>query len=410
MLQLLLYLYGQILDRTLPLGNLAFGVSVFSILAVYYHQNRLWGRIPQTPWVLPFLIYIAISFVWGFYRYKTPTGSVFDLWLLTYIPLVLLIPPFSFNVRTFDTCLAVLVGAYILMALVLVGIFPETLYDRAQFSHYIRIPAMLGAGAVYLLLKYASRISIFTLIGLIGVLFDGVLYGVGGAFRSRMVLALLALLLFFLILLRSSKVTIGWKFLTITVGTIACAVALFLVSTRFQEQFYVVLERFTSLADRFDKTGDVASSDSRLKEAEYFFMLNPNYKLILGHGVGALWYDFHGMFGEASGGAFAGARRMLHLNWLNIVFKIGIVGSILLYGMLISHWRRHSIFLKQNLGWWAFLIYYSAYTTVYGDKELAIRSVIFLIALIHPWLFHTESVGGRRRPIPMGRPGYPPLR
>ncbi|NBB79904.1 MAG: hypothetical protein GVY36_10735 [Verrucomicrobia bacterium] len=414
--QLLLYLSGRILDRDIPLGNLAFGVTFFGILAVYYYKNNLWPRIAQHRWVLLFLLYIGISYIWGLYRFRTPTTATFDLWLFAYIPAVLLIPAFSFSARAFDACLAVLVGVYIVLAVFLIGAFPETLYNREEFSHFIRAPAMLNAGGIYLLFKYASRISIFTLVGLISVLFDGILHGVGGAFRGRLILALLALVLFFLILMRSTKVGFGWKFLSLGMGAIACAVALFLVATRFQEQYYVVAERLTSITDKFALTGDVVASDGRLKEAEYFFSLYPNRKLILGHGIGALWYDFYGIFGAKIGGTFAGARTMLHINWLHIVFKIGIVGFLLLLGMLVSHWRKHLGILKQNWGWWAFVIYYCAWTTYYGDKELTVRSIVFLMVLVHPWLFRTAPAE-QRRPVPMGvgppvrhgRPQRPPL-
>jgi hypothetical protein len=160
---------------------------------------------------------------------------------------------------------------------------------------------------------------------------------------------------------------------------------------------YAMLERFSGMTDAYGKTGELTQSDARLGEMQYFIQSNSNWKLILGHGVGGLWYDFHGMFGGASGGAFAGARTMLHLNWIHLVFKIGIIGFGLMVGMLVCHYRQHRMLIKGNYGWWAFLVFYLAWTTYYGDKDLNPRSMIFLFVLIHPWLFMPEPTRAPRR-------------
>lgn len=411
----LLYAVNRLVGRDLPMGNLAFGVAVYAILAIYYQRNNLWPRITANPWVVAFCAYIAVSFAYGLWRFRTPTTAVYDLWLFAFIPAVLLIPPFSFSIRVFDRVLAVLVGLYIASALLVVAVFPEILYHRLSFSHYVAIPATFGTGAAYLLLKYPSRISAYTLVGLAGVLTDAVLYGVGGAFRGRLIMALLLLLLFFVILMLSTRVGFGWKFLTTATAAIACAAAIFLVFTRFETQLQHVTDRFTGIEETYFVTGDLGAADARIREYRYFMSLNPNYKLILGHGVGGLWWDFHGMFtvregvhgrGDDDRRGFAGARTMLHMNWLHVTFKIGFVGFFLLIGMLVAHYRKHRIFLRHNYAWWAFLVFYCAWMTYYGDKNLNARSMIYLMVLVHPWLFRTAPEE-RRAVRASGAPGYP---
>lgn len=407
-LQALMYIFTRIQGGILPLGNLIFGITVFGVLAFYYQRNNLWQKITRTPWVLPYCIYIGISFAYGFWRFRTPTTSVFDLWLFIFIPAVLLIPPFSFNARVFDKILAIFILIYIGAAGLVVTAYPETLYDRELFSFFVGDVAALGAGAGYLLLKNAARVNLFTLVGLAGVLTDAVLYGVGGAFRGRLVLSFLLLLLFLLILIRSSYAGFGWKFLTLGVAALSCVAAIILVTTRFEEQLITVTERLVDLRDRYEETGDIFASDGRLKEYNYFMMLNPSRKLVLGHGVGALWYDFYGMYAKREGrkeGDFLGARSMLHMNWLHVIFKIGFVGFFLLLGMLVSHYRRNRGLVNRNYAWWAYLIFYCAWMTYYGDKELSLRSIIYLIVLVHPWLFLAQPAS-RTRSKPPSSPRF----
>lgn len=398
-LQAFKYFFTRLQGGILPLGDLMFGLIVFGVLGVYYQRNNLWQRISRTPWVLAFCIYIAISFAYGFWRFRTVTSSVFDLWLFIYIPAVLLIPAFSFNPKVFDKILTAFVLAYIAAGSSVVAAFPETLYNRDLFSFFVSDLAVLGAGAGYLLLKNAARVNVYTLVGLAGVLTDAVLYGVGGAFRGRLILSILLILLFLLILMRSTYAGFGWKFLSLATAAVGCIFAIFLVTTRYEEQLITVTERLVDLRDRYEETGDILASDARLKEYEYFMMLNPARKLILGHGVGALWYDFYGMYANREGrqgGTFLGARTMLHMNWLHVTFKIGFVGFFLLIGMLVSHYRRHRGFVKRNWAWWAFLIFYCAWMTYYGDKELNIRSIIYLTVLVHPWLFLSHPADNSR--------------
>lgn len=276
--------------------------------------------------------------------------------------------------------------------------FPNTLYDRALFSGYVHELAAIGVGSGYLLLKYAERPNAFTVIGLAGVLTDGITYGIAGAYRGRLILALLLLVLFLILLLRSRRAGSGVKFLAITGAAVAVSITLFLVVNVLTDQLVTVTDRFEGIQERYERTGDLAASDSRLMEMQYFMQLNSNWKLILGHGIGGLWYDYHGMFKEGTVGGFAGARTMLHMNWLHVTFKIGVVGFALLLGILVSHFRKNRVLIRQNWGWWAFVIYYCAWTTYYGDKVLDIRAIIFLIVLIHPWLFRIDSRGTSRPP------------
>lgn len=399
-LQLLTYFVTAVYGRDLPMGRMALGVIVFGVIAAYYNSNNLWQRIGRDQWGALFCLYIAFSFIYGFWRFRTPTTSMFDLWFFAFIPAILLIPPFSFNVRTFDKILATGVLLSVCSVVIALIAFPDVLYDRALFTDYVSQLSVIGAGAGYLFLKYADRPNAFTLIGLAGVLADGVVYGVAGAFRGRLILAFLLLLLFLFVMLRSRRSGSGMKLLAISGSAVAVTIAIFFTVTQLGEQIYTVTDRFMGLQERYEKTGDLAATDSRILEYQYFMQLNPNWKLILGHGVGGLWYDYYGMFkeNEGDGDGLAGARAMLHLNWIHVIFKIGIVGFFLLLGMLVSHYRKHRVFLRQNLGWWAFAFFYCVWTTYYGDKELGIRSIIFLIVLIHPWLFQAEA-SERRQPV-----------
>jgi len=406
-IQLLNYLVGRLDEGTLPMGRLVFGLSVYGSLALLYWRNHWLPRVWTNRWVLMYCGYIILSFLYGLKRYGTITTSIFDLWLFMFIPAIALIPPFSFNVKVFDRMLALGVLFAIVSTSVVAASNMGVLYDRALFSFYIAPLTFFGAGAGYLLLKNAKHVNIYTYVGLLGVLSNAVLYGVVGAFRGQMILSILLILLFLMIQFRTIYIDFGWKFLSFIGLAVGLVFAVLVVWTSFQDQMYTVLGRFTNIFDVFAKTGEAASADARLGEMQYFMQMNPSWKLILGHGVGGLWYDFHGMFGEASGGTFAGARTMLHLNWLHIVFKIGIVGFGLMIGLLVHNYRQYRMLIKGNYAWWAFLVFYLAWTTYYGDKVLDPRSMIYLIVLIHPWLFlpaerpplprhnHGEGRGGR---------------
>lgn len=93
-IQVLSYLVQQVQDANLPMSRAIFGVAVFGALALYYQQNNLWQRIAQNQLVLLYCGYVALSFAYGYLRFRTPTASVFDLWLFAFIPAILLIPPF----------------------------------------------------------------------------------------------------------------------------------------------------------------------------------------------------------------------------------------------------------------------------------------------------------------------------
>jgi hypothetical protein len=370
-----------------PFGNVIYGIGIFSFLAAFIYYNNLLPEIANNKWRVLFLLYICISALWGYARFKTFSVSVYDLWLFSYIIILTLIRPFSFNVRIFDFIIASFVLLYVFIAVGTIALFPGVLYDRDMFSGYIAYPGMMAGGAFYLLLKYANKLSVLTLVGLLGVVADGILFGVAGAFRGRMLLSFIALILFAFLMLKSRKIKFGSKFfLTLTSG-IVCVAAALIIMYKLGDQLFVVTERFEAITAKFDKTGSIMSSDARLNEFTYFRTMYPDRKLILGHGVGGLWYDFYGIYGAKIGGTFAGARTMLHMNWAHLIFKIGIVGLALLIAMLVSHWRRHPEFLKNNLSWWAFVIYYLAWSTYYGDKELTIRAMVLLMALVHPWLF-----------------------
>jgi hypothetical protein len=381
----LFYLLGQIFN----FGNALYGLSIFSFLALFIFKNSLHRQIWNSKWLFFYFMYITISFMWGYSRFGTITTAVYDLWLLSYLGILVLIPPLSFSARTFDIIVSFFICLYVVICLILISLYPDILFNRDLFSEFIRYPGMLAAGAVYLLLKYVNKLSLFTIVGLVGILADGMIYGVAGAYRGRLVLSLLALSLFILLILKSTKINFGFKFLSAFTSLILCFIALFIVSTKLEDQLINVGARFEAITIRYEQTGEITASDSRLREFRYFRSLNSDRKLIFGHGIGALWYDLFGMYGAEAGGSFAGARTMLHINWAHLLFKIGIVGFSLLLIMLISHWRRYPMFIRNNLSWWAFVVYYIAYSTYYGDKELTIRALVLLMVLVHPWLFKT---------------------
>ena len=404
---LLLYAF-HVVGRVYPFGNTIYGLGIFAFLGAFIYYNKLLPEISKNKWAILFLLYMLASALWGFARFKTFSTSVYDLWLFSYIIILTLIRPFSFNVRIFDFIIASYVVLYVGIAVATIGLFPGVLYDRDMFSEFIAYPGMMAGGAFYLLLKYANKLSVLTLVGLMGVVADGILFGVAGAFRGRLILTFLALILFGLVMLKSSKINYGVKFALTLVSGIVCVAGIVIISLKLGDQLFVVTERFQFIQSKFEKTGSIMSSDARLNEFMYFRSLNPDHKLILGHGVGGLWYDFYGIYGAKTGGTFAGARTMLHMNWAHLIFKIGIVGLALLIAMLVSHWRRHPEFRKKNWAWLAFCMYYFAWTTYYGDKELTIRAMVLLMALVHPWLFTTfgssSNDGGRKLSGPMMRP------
>ena len=400
--QILNYLFIQIQDRDLPMGNLMMGLSIYGCMLMLFRQNNLWGQLSRNPWLLPYCGYIAFSFCWGVFRYKTATSSIFDLWLFAFIPAIMLIRPFSFSAKVFDQILAVgtILGSCGLV-LILLRV-PEARHVRETYNFYASPLATLASGAGYLMLKHSARFNLYTLIGLMGVLTNAVGAGVVAAFRGQLLLSGLLVVLFIGIQLRTIRQGFGWKVLSMAAILVIVIVGAFFTAGSFQEQIYIVMERFSGITDAYAKTGELAQSDARLGEAMYFMDLNSNWKLILGHGVGALWYDFHGMFGQGSHSGFAGARTMLHLNWLHVTFKLGVVGFFLLLGMLVNHLRSHREFLRQNFGWWAMLLWYLAFTTYYGDKSLSIASVIHLMVLIHPWLFKTQQQQPRQQQLRHG--------
>lgn len=439
-LTLIRIFYNTVAGTTLPLDKGLVGFVVIGVLFAFYQNNNLWSRITANPWVLLFCVYIALSFAFGLYRYRTVRASLFDLWLFAFIPGVMLLPIHSFNWRMFDrmVALCVVIGSIGMAAVV--ALRPDALFDRGVFAENAGLLGALAAGHVYLILKYAVTVNVFTYIGLFGTLVNGVVYGVIGAFRGHLLLSALALLLFFGLQLMSRRVNFAVKFVTLSAATVLCAIGVFLALTRFEEQTRFVTDRFTGMATVYERQGDIFLTDGRWNEIRYFRSLNPDYKLILGHGVGGMWWDFFGMFAGRTefGGdtgaeqGFAGARTVLHVNWIHIPFKIGFVGSFLLIGMIVSHCRKHPHFIRQNPAWWAFLIFYAAWTTYYGDKELTARSVIWLMIIVHPWLFkatgtavhgHPQALrkdaqrmappapmrgGLRPQPVPALRRAFPP--
>ena len=402
-IQIANFLVTRLKGVDLPMGNAVMGFTIYGGLAWFFRRNHLLRQWQANPWLLPYCGYIALSFCYGIVRYKTMTSSVFDLWLFAFIPAMTLIRPFSFDARVLDRIVACgTIAGSLGLILVLLRI-PEARYVRETYQFYAGPLATLAAGAGYLLLKHSMGFNFYTAIGLAGVLTNAVGAGVVAAFRGQLLLSGILLILFVLIQLRTIRKGFGWKLLSMVCLCIAIGVGVFLASGSFKEQAYAMLERFSGITEAYAKTGEVTQSDARLGEMYYFMQLNSNWKLILGHGVGALWYDFHGMFGEGKGGGFAGARTMLHLNWLHVTFKIGVVGFFLLIGLLVHHWRKHREFIRQNYGWWAFLMWYCAFTTYYGDKSLSIASVIYLTVLIHPWVFKVDVL---RRQSSHGEPVY----
>lgn len=398
-IQMANYLFVRLQDGVLPMGRFIFGLTVYAALAVAYWKNQWQRRWRLNPWVVLYVGYITLSFLYGYKRYGTITASVFDYWIFLYLPAIVLIPPYAFNVHVFDRIMAFGVLISLPAMALIVAVKSDSLYDRDIFTFYVSPLSSLGAGAGYLVLKHARRVNVFTLIGLAGVLGNAMLYGVVGAFRGQMLLSILLLVLYLFIQLRTIHISFGWKSLSFIVLAISLVGAALLVSTKFQEQLLFLTERFVSIFDAYDKTGDIIESDARLGEFMYFWDLNPSWKLISGHGVGALWYDFYGMFGAEIGGTYAGARTMLHMNWGHILFKIGVIGFGLMLCMLVRNYRQHRVFLKANRAWWMFLIWYLAFTTYYGDKALGLGSMVSVLVLVHPWLMQT----GEEEPHAMKR-------
>lgn len=392
-IHVLMYFVVTLRGLILPMGNLAFALSIYIPLVFLVWKNQWLSHVSANRWIICFVCYLSLSFLYGLKRYGTPSIAIFDLLFFLYISIIILIPPFSFNVKTFDRILAIGVVISCISMVVMLGLKPIVLHDRVEFSFYMAPLRFIGAGAGYLLLKNARRVNIFTYVGLVGVLEAAVIYGLVGAFRGQMLLSVLWVVLFTFIQVRTINSQFGLKvfsFLMLGAGlSIVIAVSMLL----YREQLYVLAERFFNLFLSYEKTGDLASSDARLGEMQYFMQINSNWKLILGHGVGGLWYDFYGMFGEASGGTFAGARTMLHINWLHVIFKIGVVGFGLMLCMLVRHYRQIKMLIRGNYGWWAFLIWYCAFTTYYGHKSLNLESIVFLMVLVHPWLFLSPDAG-----------------
>lgn len=374
-----------------------YGLAVYGPLILYYNKNTLWKRIAENPLALAYCIYIAISFLYGLWRFGTPSVAFSDLFLFSFLPAFMLIPVNSFDVRSMDRLIAagVIIGS-IGIALVPL-IFPVAMYDREVFHKFGTVFLFMATGSVYLLLKYTVSLNWLTFVGLFGVCSIGLFYGIVGAFRGQLLLSLIVLILFFYLQLRSRKVALGFKVLSLAVVSAFVLSIIILAATRFEEQFHYVTERFTGIFESYLVTGDVYASDGRLKEARYFRELNPDYKLVLGHGVGGYWYDFFGMYrtqtefgetGQQVRRGVVGTRSMLHINWLHVVFKIGALGLFLLIVMIGTHFKRFGL-LKNNPAWWAFFIYYFAWTSYYGDKELNARSLILLAVLVAPWIFRS---------------------
>lgn len=391
-MHLALYFVTKLSGMVLPMGNLAFALSVYCPLAFVVWKNQWYKRMSSNRWIVLYVVYLSLSLMYGFKVYRTPSMAIFDYLFFLYIAAILLIPPFSFNVKVFDRILAIGVIISCLSLIVMVGLKPIVLHDRGEFSSYLAPLRYLGAGAGYLLLKNAKQVNLHTGIGLLAVLELAVFYGVIGSYRGQLLLAALWICFFVFLQVR----TIGTQFVLKIFSFLVLAAALVgvavIATVKYQEQMYHLVDRFSNLIFRYEDTGDLSKADARIAEADYFMQMNSPWKLIPGHGVGALWYDFYGMFGEASGGTFAGARTMLHINWLHISFKIGLIGLGLIICMLVRHFRQMMSLIRGNYAWWGFVFYYMAWTTYYGHKDLNVESIVYLMILVNPWLFLRPEV------------------
>lgn len=378
-----------------------FGVFMFGALIPLYNRNRYWRYIIEDRAIFLYTIYIIVSAIYGFWRFRTIGALTTDVLFFLSIPALLIIKPYSFDVRKFDKVLIAGIWIGVLGVTTILAATPAALFDRSTF-HYLGGPLLaLMAGSPYLLLKNFRTVNFGFISGFVGALFNVVVYGVIGAFRGQLVLALLVLLLFLFILIVSRKTKFGIKMGVLILFAIALSGIAFLVFSRFQEQLNFLTFRIMNIFEGFWRTGDIMASDGRLVEMNYFLQTNPNWKFILGHGVGGLWWDFIGLYRAQEGGTgLAGARTMLHINWLHFLFKIGFVGFGLLLLILYRRWHLLRCFSLQYLPWIAYLIYYMAITTYYGHKSIVISSFIVLMPLLHPWMFQE---GGANRMTPAFR-------
>ena len=152
-----LYLVTVIKGATLPLGNLAFAASIYCPLAILVWKNQWYRSISANRWIIFYVLYLSLSFVYGFKVYRTPSVAIFDYLFFLYIPAVLLIPPFAFDVRVFDRILAIGVILSCIGLLAILALKPYVLQNRIEFANYMGPLRYIGAGAGYLLLKNAAR-------------------------------------------------------------------------------------------------------------------------------------------------------------------------------------------------------------------------------------------------------------
>lgn len=389
-LHMISYVVTTLSNKILPMGRFVFGFTVFSFLGFIFYHNKNWLRLSRNPWVFFYCLYVCVLFLYGFLEFGNISRALLELWFFLYIPAIIFIPPYAFNARAFDRIMAFGVFFCSIMIVAVLILIPETRNDRSLFQFYIGHLAALGTGASYLFLKYSYRPNKLYYIALVGIVIKGISYGVLGAYRGRLILMFILLLLSMLISLTKARAGIGVKILRICVVVSTMIITYNIVQTYFINEKLYMIQRFKLISNSYHETGEIALADARLKEAQYFLQEKPKWKLIFGYGVGGIWFDSFGMFRASQTGIASSYRGMIHINWLHITFKIGLVGFAIMLCMLTRHYRIFRRFTHKNYAWWAFLVWYLAFTTYYGDKVLHIGSMINLFLLVHPWLFINE--------------------
>ena len=111
-------------------------------------------------------------------------------------------------------------------------------------------------------------------------------------FRGQILLAALWVLLFVFVQVRTIGTQIVLKLFSFIALGVALAAVVMIATFKYQDEAFALMDRFTNLFLNFEKTGELSMADGRVAELNYFMQMYPEWKLIPGHGVGALWYDF----------------------------------------------------------------------------------------------------------------------
>ena len=97
-----------------------FGIAFYSLLFVQFSRNNYWNRFFINPWLVPYCIFIIISGLYGYWRFRSFGVSMLDMMLFLSIPAIILLRPFSFNVKYVDIIVAISIPlAYLGMAILI---------------------------------------------------------------------------------------------------------------------------------------------------------------------------------------------------------------------------------------------------------------------------------------------------